>query len=95
MNQPLFKHTSNTPPATYQPVGASYRPIHTYPFTPQEKTHPFFNPRPEMMQFKPASQLNFRGQQAQSTIFPNQAPQADQNRTLTLESYARKVSFQE
>jgi len=37
MNQPVFKQTSYTPPAVYQPVGVSYHQFVPQSFTPMYK----------------------------------------------------------
>jgi hypothetical protein len=95
MNQPLFKPTSYTPPAVYQQTGVSFHPNIPQTFTPMYKNQEIVDPRPQMVQNRPANYLNCRPQQAQSYIFPNQNRQGDQNRTLKLESFARKVSHQE
>lgn len=95
MNQPLFKQTSYTPPAVYQPVGVTFHPSIPQSFTPMYKNQQIVDPRPQMVQNKPSNYLNFRAQQTQSYIFPTQNAQGDPNRTLKLESFARKVSFQE
>ena len=95
MNQPVFKQTSYTPPAVYQPVGVSYHQFVPQSFTPMYKNQEIVDPRPHFLQNRPSNYLNNRGQHAQSYIFSNQNLQVDQNRTLKLDSFARKVSCQE
>lgn len=84
MNQPIFKHTSSTPPAVFQSTGIGYRPIIPQTYTPHDKNQEMMNCRPEIIHNKTANHLNFRPQQAKSTIFSNQNNQQDQNRTLKL-----------
>lgn len=95
MNQPLFKPTSTTPPAVFPQSGVSYRPYVAQTFTPHDRPQQFLTVRGEPQQSRTGNTINFRPNQAQSTIFMQPQQPLDSNRTLKLDSYARKVSFQE
>lgn len=95
MNQPLFKPTSTTPPAVFPQSGFPYRPYVAQTFTPHDRPQQFLTVRDQPQQNKTTNSFNFRPNQAQSTIFTQPQQPIDSNRTLKLDSYARKVSFLE
>ncbi len=84
MNQPIFKHTTSNPPTVFQPVGHSYQPVPIHKFNPTLNNYEMVDSRPIPIPNKMPNHPNFRGNQAQSYIFPSQGPPADQNRTLKL-----------
>lgn len=85
MNQPLFKHPGNSnPPTVFRPVGVNYQPVPVHKYSPNPNNYEIIDSRPQPIQNRIPNHPNFRGQHAQSYIFPSQAPQADQNRTLKL-----------
>ncbi len=95
MNQPVFKLTTYTPPAqSHHPFPP--HPPHIAPtFTPHHPNHQLLTYPANPNVPRPPNFLNARPPTAHSFIFPTHAPPPDPNRTLKLESFGRKASFQE